>query len=176
MSQDYEQYERLVDQIAQEVADRLKSKGRVEHKKPGRSNKIVGASGHEHQIDVSLTFFPTDAPARLIVVECKKWNSTVGIDSVLTFFARIRDIQERCQDFIVEGVFLTTMGFEEGAKTFANYYGIHLDIVRSLEEWAIKLVDQLVIQPRPATTTISVVDPIVSISAFSDETEIDHSA
>ena len=53
----------------------------------GRANRILGASGYNHQIDVSLT-----GPGGKFLLECKKWNKRAGVESVLVLAARASDI------------------------------------------------------------------------------------
>lgn len=68
------------------------------------------------------------------LVECKHLSiDKVDLATVLTFYARISDIQKnRGDDTFVDGNLYTTVGYTAPAKAFADAYGIatnsaHLD-------------------------------------------------
>ena len=84
-----------------------------------RLRRYRGKSGHEHEIDVSFEL--TVAGLRfLIVAECKRYKRRVGIDDVMEFAYRIRDIGAH------KGVLVTTSGFQDGAIDVAKSEGIGL--------------------------------------------------
>jgi hypothetical protein len=102
----------------------------------GSSNKWVGASGFKHQIDVSF-----ESPQDIVLVECKKWASTVDVPAFLTFFARVLDIKPKHEDKTVHGKIVTNREFDPGVKQLAAYYKIHLDLVRNASEFALHFKD-----------------------------------
>jgi hypothetical protein len=85
--------------------------------------KLTGLSGYVHQIDVAYTFrlWATDF---LVIVECKQYSRSVGVDELLEFKSRIDDLRAH------KGVFVTTVGFQAGAVEFATANRIALIVAR----------------------------------------------
>jgi Restriction endonuclease len=85
--------------------------------------KLTGLSGYVHQIDVAYTFrlWATDF---LVIVECKQYSGSVGVDELLEFKSRIDDLRAH------KGVFVTTVGFQAGAVEFAAANRIALIVAR----------------------------------------------
>lgn len=85
--------------------------------------KLTGLSGYVHQIDVAYTFrlWATDF---LVIVECKQYSRSVGVDELLEFKSRIDDLRAH------KGVFVTTVGFQAGAVEFAKANRIALIVAR----------------------------------------------
>lgn len=100
----------------------------------GPTNKIQGASGHKHQIDVSYN----DPAGNLFLVECKYWNSLVEAGGVLTFLGRIVDIKKARPSATVLGAMATTIGYQSGALLIANYWRIDPQLVRSPDDFGMK--------------------------------------
>jgi len=126
------EYEKVVHDIAAalyEVAENMQA----EKLGYGSSNKLAGISGFNHQIDVSIA-----SKNDLILIECKRWNQRVEVPAFLTFLARILDIKAQETRRAVHPIVVTTIGFEEGVRTLANYYKIQLQVVRSASEFAMK--------------------------------------
>lgn len=92
----------------------------------GRSNKILGAAGAKHQIDVSAKYISRDGTRRLKLIECKlRSKEKIGLDAILAFHAHILDIR-RClgAKVRVEGNLFTTVGYTSGAREYPEFYGI----------------------------------------------------
>jgi hypothetical protein len=87
--------------------------------------KIKGLSGYIHQIDVAYRFriWKTEI---LVLVECKQYRESVGIDELLEFRARIEDIKAN------KGVFVTSSNFQKGAIQFAQANRIALLVIRGV--------------------------------------------
>ena len=83
------EYEDLVGEIAGKLARRLGDEAEVQK---GRDNRIEGASGFAHQIDVSV-----QVGGGLHLMECKLWRKKVGVEPVLVLAARVTDIRETCR-------------------------------------------------------------------------------
>lgn len=83
------------------------------------SKRYLGKSGHSHEIDVSFEVELAGVKL-LVVVECKDYGRKVGVDDVMTFIYRIRDIGAH------KGLLVTTRGFQAGAVTVARAEGIGL--------------------------------------------------
>lgn len=101
----------------------------------GRKNTLEGASGHKHQIDVSLT-----GPKDLILVECKCWGRNIPVEMVLAFFGRVYDIKAGLgkKAPTLHPVIVTRKGFQPGAKKVAEFLRIELEYVKSAGEFAFK--------------------------------------
>lgn len=89
-----------------------------------------GLSGFEHQIDVAYRFriWRTEM---LVIVECKQYQTNVGIDDLLEFRARIDDLRAH------KGIFVTTVGYQRGAIEFAKANRISLLVARGAESISI---------------------------------------
>lgn len=81
--------------------------------------RYTGKSGQEHEVDVSFEIELAGVKF-LVVVECKDYGRTVGVDDVMTFVYRVRDIAAH------KGLLVTTRGFQAGAVTVAKAEGIGL--------------------------------------------------
>ncbi|NQW26237.1 MAG: restriction endonuclease, partial [Cryomorphaceae bacterium] len=107
----------------------------------GRANQVRGASGYHHQIDVSVV-----DSKNLILVECKHWKKRVPVGKVLEFHGRITDIKP-AKDVDIHGVIVSPHGFQSGAWTVAEHFGIDLQFVRSADEFGFAYKKLLLIQP-----------------------------
>lgn len=85
--------------------------------------KVVGKSGQAHQIDVFWEFMVAGIKHR-VAVECKEYTKTVSVGRVRDFSAALDDIGN------IQGIFVTTKGYQKGAITFAEYKGISLKVVK----------------------------------------------
>ena len=96
---------------------------------------IAGKSGVEHQIDVHWKFRQAGIE-HTVLVECKHYSSTVELGHVRNFFGVVHDIGAR-------GVMVTTVGFQSGAKEFADFYGINLKLLRTpaAKDWEGRIRD-----------------------------------
>lgn len=89
--------------------------------------KLEGKSGCQHQIDVYWEFKLAGLVQR-VAIESKNYTKTVSIAKVRDFFGVIHDIGN------IKGIFATKIGFQKGAKQFADYYGIELKEIRKPEQ------------------------------------------
>ncbi|MBO4444144.1 MAG: restriction endonuclease [Bacteroidaceae bacterium] len=81
--------------------------------------KVKGKSGCEHQIDVFWEY-EMEGVLHRVVIECKAFNSRVPIGRVRDFFGVLYDLGN------VRGIMVSSKGFQQGAKKFAEQYGIEL--------------------------------------------------
>ena len=126
LSVDYSEYERL----ARHIATTFFGKQGEYVRGFGPRNKIEGASGYWHQIDISFDFGD-----RLVLIECKHLRETVPLRDVLVFLARLLDIRARDDSRRVEGMVMTAVRFAEGGiQKLAKYHGISLQLV--WDDWA----------------------------------------
>ena len=124
-----DEYEEVVAELAEGLIKRVEGPATVGF---GRTNLIRGASGFEHQIDVSVT-----AANHLFLAECKCWNSAVPVEKVLAFLGRVGDIQSATDLEVVPAV-VTTQGFQSGCETIGAHYGVSLDVVRNSQEFVLR--------------------------------------
>ncbi len=118
-------YENLVAEIAQDicqVAPELYGSSITS----GRNNRIQGASGFRHQIDVSVTFQNT-----LYLIECKQWKKRIGAQEVLVLKGRQTDIQANYPHQAVYAVLISVYGASRQAKQLAQYFGIKIETAKS---------------------------------------------
>ena len=100
----------------------------------GRANRLPGASGYKHQIDVSLS-----GSENIYLVECKRWEHKIGVDEVMVLAARATDIIQANSGVTFQAILASTVGATRGAKTLANYFQIQLEIVRSAHEFGMRI-------------------------------------
>jgi hypothetical protein len=117
---DSEKYERLVRHFLETEASKS-----VQAFEIFGSRHYGGKSGHQHQIDVSMTFSVAGVKV-LVLVECKYYSSKVKIDDVLEFATRLDDIGAH------KGIVVTTIGYQEGAEKLARSKGIALVVACDL--------------------------------------------
>ena len=85
--------------------------------------KMKGHSGCEHQIDVYWEY-EKNGVNHHVAIECKNYNKRVGKEKVCAFQGVLADLDN------VEGIMVTKIGFQKGAKTYAKQYGILLKELR----------------------------------------------
>ncbi|HML66110.1 MAG TPA: restriction endonuclease [Dysgonomonas sp.] len=86
--------------------------------------KLTGKSGQEHQVDVYWEYEIAGVKLK-VIIECKNYNTTVPIGKVRDFFGLLADLTN------VSGIMVTKIGYQAGAKAYANYYGIELKELRT---------------------------------------------
>lgn len=119
------EYEKLVQDIYQTLHKSEFNTIKVEHNK-----EVAGKSGCHHQIDVYWEYEMVGEIHR-VAIECKNYSSEVSIGKIRDFFGVIYDIGN------VKGIFITKVGYQSGAKQFADYYNISLKEARlpTQEDW-----------------------------------------
>jgi hypothetical protein len=100
----------------------------------GVRNKIIGASGYEHQIDISI-----HAPEGLHLIECKHWTHRLGVQAVLTHAGRLIDIQSANPGVVVTAAVASTQSVTRGARVLAQHFGVTIDTVSSVGSYVARL-------------------------------------
>ncbi|WP_425465784.1 restriction endonuclease [Nitrospirillum bahiense] len=96
------------------------TKSNVEH------NVLVpGKSGYFHRIDIVISY--EFLRLRNILVECKQHTRPISVGLVRNFFGSTHDTNS-------SGMMFTTTGYQPGAKTFANHYGIELVCLKEIKK------------------------------------------
>jgi hypothetical protein len=121
-----DEYEKFVADIASSMSDTIcRELGSTSKPTWGRENKVLGASGHQHQIDVSL-----DAGKYRFLVECKRYGSRpLSTDDLLTFAARKIDIEQAAPELVVYATMVSQRVVTRGAELIAKQFGIDLEVV-----------------------------------------------
>ncbi|OLD89326.1 MAG: hypothetical protein DMD38_10780 [Gemmatimonadetes bacterium] len=104
----------------------------------GRGNKISGASGYPHQIDVSFA-----VQGEVHIIECKCWKKKVTPDAVLVLAARVHDIAGALRSQKVRGALATSRGCGPGATELASYFGIILQNATSPHDFVLTYRDRI---------------------------------
>ncbi|NIE81145.1 restriction endonuclease [Asaia sp. As-1742] len=84
-----------------------------------RNAKIFGKSGALHEIDVYYEFNRAGVRHK-VAIECKSLSRPVEKGKIQEFCHKISDIGN------IVGIAISKKGFQEGAKTISEYYGINL--------------------------------------------------
>lgn len=85
--------------------------------------KLKGKSGQEHQIDVFWEYEIAGVKHK-VAIECKNYSSEVSIGKVRDFYSVLSDLTN------VNGIMVTKVGYQSGARKFADFYGINLKELR----------------------------------------------
>src|SRR6266545_4220374 len=117
--------EQLVAAVAKNMAAAHEGVANVEIRR-GSKNRIPGASGFRHQIDVSV-----HTQSDLILYECKYWNANVDADAILAFAARGIDIQRAHPRQLVALNIVVRHDLTRGAKRLAEAFKIQHQVARS---------------------------------------------
>ena len=119
-------YEHFVATLIQNIQDSGRD---ISNLSSGGKNKITGASGHRHQIDVSFLDSSCPMPT-LVLIECKHpHNPKKRIDNpvVKVLYATMRDIRDHTETpSNVLGIIMSSVPFRSGAKTLARHWSILL--------------------------------------------------
>lgn len=119
----------------------------------GLKNKLQGASCYKHQIDVSLEGFPDT-----YLIECKRWDKKIGVQEIMVLAARGTDIAQLRQNVKIHCSLATKIGATRGAVTLAQYFGIELEIVRSAQEFGMRIGKRI---------SLGMVDRVLATSSLS---------
>ena len=126
---------------------------------------LKGKSGCEHQIDVYWEFSLAGQTYKT-AIECKAFNKNVPIGRIRDFHGVLIDIPN------LKGIFATLVGYQSGAKAYADHYGIALKELRlpNAQDWAGRIKD-VVVNFHIVEPNIDVFEPIFSPSFLQSLTE-----
>ncbi|MEE4179032.1 MULTISPECIES: restriction endonuclease [Pseudomonas syringae group] len=119
-------YEKLAQKIYEEI---LALQG-VENIDVRHNVKVKGKSGVEHQVDVFWEYKYAGIAHR-VLIECKHYSHAVSLLHVRNLHGLTIDIPNST------GIIVTTIGFQSGAKEYADFYEMGLKIIRKPrgEDW-----------------------------------------
>ena len=100
----------------------------------GSTNRVLGASGFRHQIDVTVALGKD-----LVLYECKRWGKNVDVEAVLTFVGRVIDIREADPGVQVNPYIVVNEDLTKGAKKLAKHFGIEQLVWKSPAEFGLSL-------------------------------------
>lgn len=110
--------------FTQEVCQLLSMYSGLQSSSVKHDVKLKGKSGQEHQVDVYWEY-EKDGKVHRVAIECKNYNQKISIGKVRDFFGVLYDIGN------IKGVMACKKGYQDGAKKFADYYGISLKEIRA---------------------------------------------
>ena len=118
MNQNIE-YERFTQEVYQELINARGITTSVKH-----DVKLVGKSGQKHQIDVYWEY-SINGIQHKVAIECKNYKKEIPIGKVRDFYGLLSDLAD------VSGIMITKVGYQKGAKKYADYYRINLKELRT---------------------------------------------
>lgn len=146
MANENTEYEKLTQDIYQALNSSTEHKTLdVQH-----NIKLEGKSGCKHQIDVYWEFEMMGEVYK-VAIECKNYSNKVSIGKIRDFFGVLSDVGN------IKGIFVTKVGYQSGAETFANYYNITLQEIRIPKDmdWINKLTKYII---KEISYSIEVID------------------
>lgn len=127
------EYERVVAEIVSGICASAPNLADLEVSS-GKENRILGASGYRHQIDISLR-----GQRRIYLVECKRLKRRVSVQSVMVLAGRVADIQNAYPGINVAGILVSRVGASRGAIVLATYFGIRFERVVSAQQFGFSI-------------------------------------
>jgi hypothetical protein len=118
------EYEKFAQEIYQSLLndDGLTTEVKHNIKLQGKSSK--------HQIDVYWEYKFAGVNHK-VAIECKNYNKKLSIGIIRNFYGVLSDVGN------INGILVTTIGYQKGAKEFAEHHGINLIVLREpkSEDW-----------------------------------------
>jgi hypothetical protein len=149
-SKKHEEQEAIAAQYARSIYESVEGIAPTQVKY-GQNNKLEGISGQKHQIDVAIW-----GTNDIIIIECKhRETRNITVDMVLTFFGRLYDIRQYFlyneKTYTIHGIMVASRPFDPGAQVVAQYYGIDLQASNSVQYFALKYKNLVMVHPAPLT-------------------------
>lgn len=117
------EYEIFVEQVYQLLKEDRKYTVRTE-----RNLIVKGKSGANHEIDVYWEFSYLGKVYKT-AIECKDYTSTISKGKIQEFYGKLIDLPEK-----YDGIFATKLGYQKGAKKYADQYKIDALLINELTE------------------------------------------
>lgn len=113
-------YELFTQEIYRQLGQAIKvNAATVQH-----NVKLEGKSGQKHQIDVYWEY-EKDGRTHRVAIECKNYSRRISLEKVCAFKGVLDDLDGVC------GIMVSKVGFQKGAKKYAQQYGISLKELRT---------------------------------------------
>ena len=100
--------------------------------KSGATNRIKGASGYKHQIDVSLL-----GPSQLYLFEAKCLERVLGVQEVLVMGARLADISAAFPNHQVHASVISMKHVSKNATPLAKHFRVNIDWISDVRNYGI---------------------------------------
>lgn len=142
-----------------ELVTNLKERHSVKNVGWGQKNKLLGASGVQHQVDVSFMDYDHPEP-KLVLVECKSFRSgkAVNLGQIKILKATLDDLKGCPNNYPAKIVahMISSVPLQAGARTFANHYEILSQLVSDGSNWVFRYgqMVQLGIEIRAESATV----------------------
>lgn len=111
------------EKFAQEIYQGLLNEESIKAIQVQHNVKLRGKSGQLHQVDVYWEYELAEVNHK-VAIECKNYNKPVSVGKVRDFYGVLSDLNN------VNGIMVTKVGYQKGAKEFAAHYGINLKELR----------------------------------------------
>ena len=111
------------EKFAQEIYQGLLNEEIIKAIQVQHNVKLRGKSGQLHQVDVYWEYELAGVNHK-VAIECKNYNKPVSVGKVRDFYSVLSDLNN------VNGIMVTKVGYQKGAKEFAAHYGINLKELR----------------------------------------------
>jgi hypothetical protein len=103
----------------------------------GSANRISGASGYKHQIDLSLT----DGD-QLYLLELKCLDKSIGVSAMLLLASRLADIAGCHPSQKVTAMIVSRKRPSRNVKPLARHFGIQVGSIEDLQSYGLSFADQ----------------------------------
>lgn len=112
------------EKFAQEIYQGLLDAESVKTIEVRHNVKLCGRSGQKHQIDVYWEYELAGVKHK-VAIECKNYDKPLPVGKVRDFYGVLSDLND------VNGIMVTKVGYQTGAKEYAAHYGINLKELRT---------------------------------------------
>lgn len=123
-------YEELVSTLLDGLRRGTPLHGYTQH--AGARNRIIGASGYAHQIDVSVC-----NSTNMYLFEAKCLHRPIGVNGLLVMAARKADIAEAFPNINIHASMLSTKQATKNVPALAKYFSINVDIIENLYNYGV---------------------------------------
>lgn len=154
------------EQFSKELYEEILGQHDLKNLKVQHDVSLKGATGQSHQIDVYWEFL-LGGITHKVAVECKDYTSPVSVGRIRDFAAALDDIGG------IKGIFLTKVGYQAGAKVFAQGKGIALKTVKSEDITVEDFKGSGLVTQVHANITALMIDNVVRSIAFDNEYILD---
>ena len=126
------EYEKVVREIVESIVTQFNiPQSGIGH---GKRNRLKGASGYSHQIDVTAR-----GSKDLVLIECKWWKKRVSLEKVLVLVGRIFDIWPTLPvDVGVQAYVVSKERVTRPAAKVATHFRIEVAQVSTPQEFVLK--------------------------------------
>ena len=102
----------------------------------GTRNRMVGASGYRHQIDLSL-----ESSERIFLLELKHYLSSVGVAELLVLAARLQDISAANKHKLVRALLVSKRKPSRNVPPLAQFFSVQVEVVESAHAYGLSFAN-----------------------------------